>query len=183
MVPATSSLSEGWAVQDGCLTRVGPAGDIITDGQFENFELTLEWKVQPGGNSGIFYRVSERGDAVWSSGPEMQVLDNALHPDGENPMTSAGSNYALHAPTFDATYPAGCFNSARILADGRHIEYWLNGEKQCEFDIGSPAWNALVARSKFASMPMFARFRKGHIALQDHGDWVWYRNIKIREIK
>jgi len=178
-------VPDGWAVRDGCLVRVGPgAGDIVTDEEFDNFELSLEWRICAGGNSGTFFRVAEdpKYDAVWRTGPEMQVLDNAEHADGRSPLTSAGSNYALHAPLRDVTQPVGFFNQARIVADGPHIEYWLNGVKIVEYEIGSPQWEALVAASKFAQMPDYGRMKKGRIALQDHGDMVWYRNIKIRAL-
>ena len=110
----------------------------------------------------------------------MQVLDNSEHADGRNTKTSAGSNYAPHAPVRDVTEPVGLFNRVRILADGDHIEYWRNGVKIGEYTLGSEEWQERVANSKFASMPKYGRVAKGHIALQDHGDTVWYRNIKIR---
>ena len=174
----------GWVVQNGCLVRVGPGGDIVTDEEFDNFELELEWRISAGGNSGIFFRVGEGPPYrwVWETGPEMQVLDNAEHPDGQNPLTSAGSNYALHAPLRDVTQPLGFFNQVRIVADGPHIEHWLNGVKIVEYEIGSPRWERLVADSKFAKMPHYGRLTKGRIALQDHGDQVWYRNIKVRRL-
>lgn len=175
-------LPAGWQVRNGCLTRVGGGGDIVTEEQFENFELMLEWRISAGGNSGIFYRVLEDPDAVWRTGPEMQVLDNSEHADGRSPLTSAGSNYALHAPPRDVTRPIGFFNQVRLLVDGTHVEHWLNGEKLVEYDLLSPEWEELVKKSKFAQMPRFGRERKGHIALQDHGDLVWFRNIKIREL-
>ncbi len=177
------TMPDGWVVEDGTLFRKDGGGDIVTVEQFDDFELVLDWKVAPGGNSGIFFNVSEDGNAVYETGPEMQILDNERHPDGENPATSAGSNYALHAPPFDASYPPGVFNTARIRVKGNHVTQWLNGEKQCEYDLGSDAWKALVANSKFASMPRYGRETKGHIALQDHGDHVWFRNIKIRKLK
>jgi len=173
---------EGWVVKDGCLVRVGPGGDICTVEQFDDFELKLEWRISAGGNSGIFFRVSEQYRWPWESGPEMQVLDNAEHPDGRNPKTSAGANYGLHAPLRDVTRPVGFFNQVRIVADGPHVEYWLNGVKVVSYELGSPQWQALVASSKFAKMPHYGRVHKGHIVLQDHGDKVWYRNIKIRKL-
>jgi hypothetical protein len=155
---------------------------VGTEDQFDRFELSIEWRVSPSGNSGIFWHVTEEGRWVWETGPEMQVLDNGRHPDGRSMFTSAGSNYALHAPPEDHTKPVGLFNEARILVDGPHVEYHLNGHKQCDFELGGEAFKQLVAESKFKSMPMFATKPKGHIALQDHGDRVWYRNIKIRPI-
>ncbi len=177
-------MPNGWRVVDGCLTRVGTGGDIITEDQFDNFELKLEWRISAGGNSGIFYRVTEGDDKkwVWRTGPEMQVLDNAEHADGQNPKTSAGANYALHAPVRDVTEPVGLFNKVRIIVDGGHVEHWLNGVKIVQYDLGSEAWETLVKNSKFKSLPDYGRMKKGHIALQDHGDKVWYRNIKIRPL-
>lgn len=174
----------GWQVVDGALTRVAQAGDIVTEGEFGSFELELEWKIQPGGNSGVFFHVVEDSalQYVWQTGPEMQVLDNAGHADGRQPNTSAGSNFALYAPARDVTRPAGEWNAARLVVRGDHVEHWLNGEKLLEYELGSAEWQARVAASKFAQMPRYARVRRGHIALQDHGDPVAYRNIRIREL-
>jgi len=173
---------EGWQVINGCLVRVAPAGDLTTIEEFDDFELSLEWRISPGGNSGIFFRADERLEYPWQSAPEMQVLDNAEHPDGKNPRTSAGANYALHAPSRDVTQPVGLFNRVRIVACGNHVEHWLNDVKVVEYELGSPEWEKLVAESKFKTMPHYGRVRRGHIVLQDHGDKVWYRNIKIRPL-
>ena len=179
-----SSVPAGWQVVDGALTRVAQAGDIVTEEQFGSFELELEWKVEPGGNSGIFFHVVEDDSLryVWQSGPEMQVLDNARHADGRSPLTSAGSNYALHAPARDVARPAGEWNAARLVVRGDHVEHWLNGVKLLEYELGSPEWEAKVRASKFASMPRYGRARRGHIALQDHGDRVAFRHIRIRPL-
>lgn len=172
----------GWEVRDGCLVRVGPGGDICTEDQFENFELVLEWRISPGGNSGIFFRASEERNHPWETGPEMQVLDNAEHADGRSPLTSAGADYALYAPLRDVTRPVGLFNEARIRVQGAQVEYWLNGERIVQYEIGSEDWERRVAGSKFSQMPGFGRAPRGHVVLQDHGDRVWYRNIRIREL-
>jgi hypothetical protein len=177
------AFPDGWKVEDGRLVRVGPAGDLITDDEFRDFELSIEWRISAGGNSGIMYRVSEDHDFPWQTGPEYQILDNSEHADGKNPLTSAASCYALYAPIKDATVPVGFFNQARIVVHGNHVEHWLNGAKVVEYELGSPEWQKLVAESKFGQMPDFGRRPKGKIVLQDHGDKVWYRNIKIREIK
>ncbi|MBN2448387.1 MAG: DUF1080 domain-containing protein, partial [Phycisphaerae bacterium] len=176
-------MPAGWQAIDGCLVRAGGGGDIVTNDEFGNFELQLEWRICAAGNSGIFFRVSEDGDAVWSTGPEMQVLDNSEHADGRNPLTSAGSNYAMYAPARDVTQPVGLFNQVRIIAKGPHVEHWLNGVKVVEYDIGSPDWETRFRASKFKTLTKYSRLPSGHIALQDHGDRVWYRNIKIRELK
>lgn len=172
----------GWEVVDGTLARTGSGGDLVTEEQWTDFELRLQWRISEGGNSGIFFRVADGQDAVWRTGPEMQVLDNERHPDGRNGYTSAGSNYALHAPPTDSTRPVGEWNDVHILVKGASVEYWLNGLRQCRYKIGSEAWEELVAASKFASMPLYGREAGGRIALQDHGDLVWYRAIKVRSL-
>jgi hypothetical protein len=174
------TMPAGWQVRDGALTRVSPAGDIVTAEQYGNFELALEWRVARGGNSGIFYRVSEDLEYPWQTGPEMQVLDDAVHADGRSPLTSAGALYGLYPARRGVVRPAGEWNAVRIVVNGNHIEHWLNGVKLVEAELGSPEWKARVQQSKFATMPRFGRNRSGHIGLQDHGDQVAYRNIKIR---
>lgn len=180
-----ADLPAGWQVVDGALTRVAEAGDIITRQQFDNFELELEWQVAPGGNSGIFFHVREDTAfaAVYVSGPEFQVLDNQAHRDGLDPRTSAGSNYALHAPARDVTRTPGEWNQARLVVNGSHVEHWLNGVKLLEYELWSDDWKQRVAASKFKDMPAYGQARTGHIALQDHGDWVAFRNIRIRPLE
>ena len=173
----------GWQVADGLLTRAASGGDIITIEQFTDFELKLEWKVAEGGNSGIMFRVTEDQRRTWHSGPEMQVLDDAKHPDGRVPETSAGSNYGLHAPKSGAVRPGGSWNEARLLVQGTHVEHWLNGVKVVEYELQSDEWEELVSQTKFDTIPAYGRQPTGHIALQDHGDWVAYRNIKIRHLR
>ncbi|HEX6992894.1 MAG TPA: DUF1080 domain-containing protein [Gammaproteobacteria bacterium] len=176
-------LPEGWAVRDGALARVGPGGDIITESQYGDFELALEWKVAAGGNSGIFYRVEEGHERIYQSAPEMQVVDDAGHRDGQDPLTSAGANYGLYPAPGGVVRPAGEWNEARIVAVGDHVEHWLNGVKVVEYVLGSREWEERVAASKFAAWPAYGRARRGHIGLQDHGDPVWFRNVKIRSIR
>ena len=176
-------LSDGWAAREGLLTRVGSGGDIITRREFTDFELSLEWRVEEAGNSGVFYRAAEGEERIHHSAPEMQVLDDERHPDGQSPLTSAGANYGLHATPRGIVHPAGEWNSARIRIEGNHVEHWLNGAKVVEYDLGSPRWEALVANSKFGDWPAYGRAPSGHIGLQDHGDPVWYRNMKVRVIR
>ncbi len=176
-------LVGGWTVVDGVLTRSAGGGDILTVEQFENFELKIDWRVAPGGNSGIMYRVAETEGAPYMTGPEYQVLDNAKHPDGKNPKTSSGSFYAVYPPAKDVCKPAGEWNSSKIVANGKKIEHWLNGEKVVECEIGSEDWLKRVADSKWKTAKKYGLETKGHIDLQDHGDKVEYKNIKIREIK
>ncbi len=175
------SISAGWQAIDGSLVRAGDnAGDIVTSDRYRNFELALDWKVLEGGNSGIFYHATEQGEYIWQVAPEMQILDDARHADGKSPLTSAGANYALHPAPRGIVHPAGEWNSARLLVKGDHVEHWLNGTKLLEFERGSADWKARVAKSKFSAMPLYGTASEGHIGLQDHGDRVEFRNIRIR---
>jgi hypothetical protein len=176
-------MPEGWQVIDGAIVGTGKGGDIITTGQYDSFELALDWKIPEGGNSGVMYRVSEEGESTYHTGPEVQILDNHRHRDGKNPLTSAGSCYALYAPTKDVTRPIGSWNELRLVVKGNHVEHWLNGDKIVEYEISSPDWKARVAGSKFKEWPKFGTFPRGHIALQEHGNRVEFRNIKIRPLK
>ena len=173
-------ISSGWVVQDGALTRTGAGGDIITTDEFQNFELSIDWKIEPGGNSGIFYRASEDSDAIYWNAPEMQVLDDAKHPDGRSTLTSAGAAYDLYPAPPGHVHPAGEWNSAALIVNGNHVEHWLNGVKLLEYEFGSRDWDAKVAASKFKPHPHFGKNAQGHIGLQDHGNVVAFRNIKIR---
>ena len=215
---------EGWRAVDGLLSRVGEGGDIITDEVFENFDLRLEWRIETGGNSGIFFRVREGAEAAWHTAPEMQVLDDAAHPDGQEAKTSAGSDYGLFGRSRDTidgaekwnairiladgghldygqvtktsdgpdegmygesvnlVNPVGDWNTVRILVDGSHVEYWLNGVLIVEYELWSEEWERRVQESKFGVYPEFGRARQGHFALQNHGDPVFYRNIKVRRL-
>lgn len=175
------TISNSWRVIDGSLVRAdSAAGDIITTDKFRNFDLALDWKIAPKGNSGIFYRVTEAADVIWNAAPEMQVLDDAGHSDGKDPLTSAGANYGLYPAPRGVVHPAGEWNHARILVNGNHVEHWLNGVKLFEYELGSADWKARVAKAKFHEFPIFGTAPEGHIGLQDHGDHVEYRNIRIR---
>jgi hypothetical protein len=172
----------GWQVIDGTLTRVAEAGDLVTDRTFANFELTLDWMVGPKGNSGVFYRIDPTAEVTYHSAPEMQVLDDAGHPDGRSRLTAAGSVYGLYPAPEGVVKPAGQWNSARLLVDGNHVEHWLNGTRIASYELGSAEWEAKVKGSKFAAWPGYGRAVRGYIGLQDHGDRVSYRNIRIREL-
>lgn len=174
----------GWSAVDGTLhfEPGGEGGDLITRDTFGDFDLRLQWRISPGGNSGIMYRVSETTRRTYESGPEMQVLDDAGHVDGGDPKTSAGSAYGLYERERDVARPVGQWNDVRILARGAHVEHWLNGVKVVEYELGSEDWRARVEGSKFAEWPEYGTFDVGHIALQDHGDPVWYRNLRIRRL-
>lgn len=174
---------DAWAIEDGAmkLTR-GGGGDLVTEEEFGSFELSLEWKISPNGNSGVMYLVKETDAApnTYNTGPEMQVLDNDGHPDGGIPSHRAGALYDFAPPLVDACRPVGEWNEAKIVFDGASIEHWLNGSLVASSSYGDDAWRQAVAASKFQDMPLFGQAERGRIALQDHGDVVWYRNIRIR---
>ncbi len=173
---------KGWVVEDGWLRVVagGGGGDIISVGEYENFEFELEWKAAKDANSGIMYLTGEEEGAPWMTAPEYQILD-----DGEAHSASdisAGAMYALYAPEKKTLHPAGKVNRARIVVASNRIDHYLNGVLVCSAVRGSKDWNERVAKSKFGSMARFGTLDRGHISLQDHGNDVWFRNIRIREL-
>ncbi len=177
------SLPSAWQVDaQGVLTRTRFGGDIITRQQFQDFEFEIEWKVGPRGNSGIFYHATEGTNVIYENAPEMQVLDNGGHRDGGNPLTSAGANYALDAPVRDVTKPVGEWNKARIVVLGARVEHWLNDVKVVEYERWTPEWTAKVKASKFNQWPSYGLAKRGHIGLQEHGDVISFRNIRVREL-
>ncbi len=177
-----STISPGWQVVDGTLARVGQAGDLVTIAEYGNFELQLEWRVETGGNSGVFIRAGEDDPYIFMSAPEVQMLDDANHRDGQSPLTSAGSNYALHPVERGIAHGAGNWNRLRILVDGNLVVQWLNGREVVRYELGSADWRARVRNSKFSAWPNYGALRRGHIGLQDHGDPVAFRNVKIRNL-
>jgi len=179
----------GWTIEDGVLRVIGGErpGDIIYDEKFQNFRLSLEWKVSEAGNSGIFYLAQElEGRPIWHSAPEMQILDNENHPDatqGEDGNRKAGSLYDLIPADPQNTKPAGEWNHAEVLVYRGTVVHFQNGEQVVEYQLGTPAWEEMVANSKFAEIDdVFGKYEPGYIGLQDHNDDVWFRNIKIRKL-
>ncbi len=173
-------VSDGWQVQDGSIvwTRKN-AGDLITKEQFGAFELTLEYNISEGGNSGIMYHVTEEEKRPWQTGPEIQVQDNVK---GHDPQL-AGWLYEFYPAKVDATKPAGQWNNMRILITPERCVHWMNHTYYCDYVKGSKDWSEKLAKSKFHKFPKFGRATSGHICLQDHGNVVRFRNIKIREVK
>jgi hypothetical protein len=181
-------VSSGWEIQDGAMVDVKRGGDIVTSNQFDWFELQLDYKASADCNSGIMYHVTNAGGAIWSTGPEFQIEDNATAADPQR----CGWLYALYSPpidpatgkTLDATKPAGQWNHVRILITPQICEHWINGVKYFDYVLHSDDFNARVAKSKFHTMPFFAKSDIGFIGLQgDHPGSVSFRNIKIRPIK
>ena len=175
---------KAWKVEGDTFRTIvgGESRDIVTKEKYRDFELELEWKVAPGGNSGIIYLVSEDFDETWNTGPEMQVLDDAKHTDGKDPKTSAGSLYGLIAPVNKRLHPAGEWNKVRVIVHNGHVEHWLNGKKVLEYELGSDQLKHLIAETKFKDFPRFAQNREGFVALQHHGEEAWYRKIRIRSL-
>jgi len=176
---------KGWKVQDGQIVydgKPGSRGDLITEKQYTDFELQLEWKISEAGNSGILFHATEEDDYPWRTGPEMQILDNEKHGDGHSPLTSAGANYALIAVSENTVKPVGEWNAIRLVVKGDHVQHFLNGTKVVDYHLWSDEWKALVMASKFKDMPNYGMRKTGHIVLQDHSDMVWFRNIRIKEL-
>jgi len=187
----------GWQVRDGAIVRTDPAGDLLTNATFDSFELQLEYRISPGGNSGLMFHVTEDADRPWQTGPEVQILDNAA---GKDPQ-QAGWLYQLYQPkpprwaarleqavgltaaeVVDATRPAGEWNHLYLRVTPGSGEVCLNGISYYKFVIGNDDWNKRVAASKFAAYPQFGKTGQGHICLQDHGDEVAFRSLKIRRL-
>jgi hypothetical protein len=175
---------KGWVVREGalCSEKGGQGGDLITRRTFGDFELELQFRTAPGANSGILYRVTEQEEASYWTGAEFQVLDDDGAKVAADATNSAGALYGLYAPKDKTLRPAGEWNDARIVLRSGKVEHWLNGRKVLEAALGSDEWNTRVKGSKFATWSRFTKAARGHIALQDHGDEVAFRRIRIREL-
>ncbi len=178
---------DGWKVEDGAIhldpSAKNPGGDLVTNEVFENFDLKLEWKISEGGNSGIIFYVNEdpKYDDTYNTGLEMQVLDNDKHSDGKIPKHRAGNLYDLvQGP--DVVKPVGEWNKAEIVSNHGSLKLYLNGVNVVTTTLWDDNWKKMVAASKFKQWPDFGTFTKGHVALQNHGNNVWYRNIEIKKL-
>jgi len=176
------TFPQGWELADGVLHRTAKGGDLVTQAEYDHFDLRFEWKVAAGANSGVMYRVALGDPAPFYSGPEYQVLDDGQHADGKKPLTSAGALYGMFAPSQSVALPAGQWNAGRIVVRGKRVRHFLNGVKIVDVRIDSPEWQQALATSKFAGWTQFARTTVGRIALQDHGDEVWYRNLRVKRL-
>jgi hypothetical protein len=174
----------GWRVANGVLMKDKEVEDLVSREQFGDFELAFDWRLAPGGNAGVFYRATEEYEHIYWSGPEYQLLDDAGHRDGQNPLTSAAAAYGLYAPPRGVVKPANEWNATRILVRGNHVEHWLNGQKVVEYELGSPAWQERVRKSKFGEWPNYGRASRGYIGLQgDHNGALAIRDLRIRTIQ
>ena len=183
----SEAIPEGWVVEEGMLVTLGKGGDlggdIITEGQYEDFELSLEWAISEGGNSGIFFNVLE-GDypTAYATGPEYQLIDDEGFPQPLEEWQKAGANYAMHSAGNKNLSAVGEFNTSRIKVLDGYVEHWLNGEKVVAYALWTPDWYQRVKDSKWKDYPGYGLARKGHIGLQDHGSLVKFRDIRIRDL-
>lgn len=182
-------LGNAWNVENGTLhfsraDKSAKGGDATSAEVYGDFELSLDWKISKNGNSGIMFLVQEGPEygRPYYTGPEMQVLDNSGHPDAKIVKHRAGDLYDLITSTPETVKPAGEWNSIKLKLKDAKLEFWQNGAKVISTTLWDDNWNKLVAGSKFKNMEGFAKFKSGHIVLQDHGDEVWYKNIKIRKL-
>ncbi|MBE7639348.1 DUF1080 domain-containing protein [Salegentibacter sp. BLCTC] len=184
-------LPQGWVVEDETLKSLGKGGDIGGDivygeEEFGEFELYLEWKISPEGNSGIFYHVveDEAYAAPYFVAPEYQIIDQKGFPHELKPKNSIGADYGMYASDYDEKdlRPVGEWNTTRIRFTEEKVTYWLNGQKTVEFEPWSEEWKQRKREGKWKDYPDYAKAKSGFIGLQDHGSFTWFRNIKIRKL-
>lgn len=178
-----------WSVEDGALHCQGVTGnygdmaaDLVTIDQYENFYLSVDWKISPKGNSGIMYMVTEADQHASSSGPEYQIIDDVNFPQKLEDWQHTAANYAMDAAPTARPNPVGEWNHTRIIVNGNHVEHWLNGKKVVEYELYSPEWQKKKMESKWKDAPNYAKSKKGHIAFQNHGSEAWFKNIKIKQL-
>jgi hypothetical protein len=178
--------AEGWDVKNGELyckeEGVKKRADLITNNKYENYELLIDWKIAPKKNSGIIYMVTEENSATFESGPEYQLIDDIGYPAKLSDKQLSGANYDMHAPTAKVARPAGEFNQTKIVINKGHVEHWLNGTKVVDYQLWTPEWEQLKANSKWKDVKPYGMSKSGHIALQDHGGGVAFKNIKLKPL-
>jgi hypothetical protein len=181
--------SSGWVAEDGILHCLGSEkdksdkrADLTSNDTFDNFELELDWKLSPKGNSGIIYLASEEFEAAYLSGPEYQLIDDENFPEKLEGWQKTGANYAMSAPLVAASKPIGEWNHAKIIVNKGHVEHWLNGQKTAEYEMGSAEWKKAKETGKWKDAKGYGATKKGHIDLQDHGSEAWFKNVKIKQL-
>lgn len=181
----SKTINPQWKVEDGALVLSDKnGGDIVSENKYESFELNLEWKISDCGNSGIFYHVYEDStyNAVYETGPEMQILDDTCHPDNKWKNHRAGSLYDMISPSKVTVKKAGEWNKVKLIVKKNQVKHFLNDVLIVQYSLFDKKWEAMVSKSKFKDWKGFGKYKNGHIALQDHGDRVFFRNIKIRTL-
>lgn len=179
--------TNAWDVENGTLHCNGHKKDaahtdLITDKQYKNFVLSLQWKISPASNSGIMFHVTEEYPHTYLSGPEYQVVDDKGWPGELEPWQHTGCNYAMQVPDTIPTNLVGEWNTSKIVVNGSHVEHWLNGMKLLEYELWSPEWEKQKAAHKWKDASGYGMSKTGHIALQYHGGDVWFRNIKLKTL-
>jgi hypothetical protein len=181
--------TNSWSVKDGVMYCKGSStdksdlrADMITDKQYENFDLSVDWKISPQGNSGILYLVTEEFKAAYLSGPEYQIIDDLNFPQKLEDWQKTGANYAMDAAPTAAPNPVGQWNTTRIVVNKGHVQHWLNGKKLLDFQMWTDEWKKKKTEGKWKDAPGYGVSKKGHIGLQDHGSEAWFKNLKIKEL-
>jgi hypothetical protein len=181
--------ADSWMVKDGTLYCKGSTtdksdrrADLITTEEFENFDLSLDWKISPKGNSGIMYMVTEQYPAAYLSGPEYQIIDDKNFPEKLETWQMTGANYAMDPAPTAAPNPPGEWNHARIVVNRGHVEHWLNGKKIVDYQLWTEDWKQKKLAGKWKDAEGYGMSKRGHIALQDHGSEAWFKNIRIKDL-
>ncbi|GEO09331.1 3-keto-disaccharide hydrolase [Segetibacter aerophilus] len=181
--------TNSWSAKDGVMYCKGSStdksdlrADMITDKQYENFDLSVDWKISPQGNSGILYLVTEEFKAAYLSGPEYQIIDDLNFPQKLEDWQKTGANYAMDPAPTAAPNPVGQWNTTRIVVNKGHVQHWLNGKKLLDFQMWTDEWKKKKTEGKWKDAPGYGMSKKGHIGLQDHGSEAWFKNLKIKEL-
>lgn len=184
-----NKAADCWGVKNGEIYCKGSEvdksdlrADLTTEKEYDNFELSIEWKIAPKGNSGIMYHVTEVGNAAYLSGPEYQLIDDINFPEKLEDWQKTAADYAMYTAATGHVKSAGQYNVTKIVVNGSHREHWLNGVKVLEFEAWSDDWNKRKAVGKWKDTPGYGMAKTGHICLQDHGSGVWFKNIKIKKL-
>lgn len=180
----SAEVPQGWVARGDTISKSGGVGDLITKQQFANFELDFDWRIGARGNSGLFYRGTKEYEHIYWSAPEYQLEDNIGAADNKSADRWTGANYGLYAVSGGQVPTAEKWNHTKLVVNGAHVEHWLNGQKVVEYELWSPEWKAIVAKSKFAKYPNYAMAKTGYIGIQgDHPGNLTLANIRIRELK
>jgi hypothetical protein len=187
--PYQNKNPHSWEAKDGVLHCAGSETDksdlqvdLVTNDSFQNFDLELDWKIAPKGNSGVMYLVKEDQKAAYETGPEYQLIDDANFPEKLEDWQKTGANYAMNTAPTAKPKPVGEWNHTRILVNNGHVEHWLNGDKIVEYELWSDEWNKNKATGKWKDTPSYGMAKVGHIALQNHGSEAWFKDIKIKKL-